>query len=322
MPYALTFLGLARVNPATSLVVHAGVLDGSGQSPAFGIAVPNNSNLIGFAWDLQGVDWHVSSNTFTFADNELAMTVAAPPPPSLDMVPIVPGTFAMGSGAYVAQFPATSMELPVHSVTITRPFWMSKFEVKQSDYQALMGSNPSLLVGANRPVERVSWLQAVAYCDALSVQEAAAGRLPTGYEYRLPTEAEWEYCCRAGTTTDWNVGTTLDCSQANFFDGVYCVPHPTLNGQTAVVGSYAANAFGLCDMHGNVLEWCLDGWDGGPYAAGAASDPFVLNGVIRVIRGGSWDSYSINCRSAVRFGHIPTGAVHLVGFRVVCAPVL
>src|SRR5690606_30315129 len=166
----VTFLGLARVDPATSLVVNAGVLDASGLSPGFAITIPNAANLTGYAWDLQGVDWNIGSNTFTFADDELAMTVAAPPPPSLNMVPIAPGTFAMGSGAYVTQFPSTSVELPVHPVTITRPFLMGKYEVKQSDYQALMGVNPSLLLGVDRPVEQVSWLQAVAYCDALSVQ--------------------------------------------------------------------------------------------------------------------------------------------------------
>lgn len=318
-----TFSGLCRVDPTTSLVATAGVLDASGESPAFALTIPNDANLIGFAWDMQGLDWNLSSNTFTFADDELALTVAAPPPANLDMAPIPPGTFAMGSGAYAAQYPITSNELPVHAVTITRPFWMSRFEVKQSDYLALMGSNPSFLLGPDRPVEQLSWFQAVAYCDALTAQEAAAGRVPTGYEYRMPTEAEWEYCCRAGTTTDWNVGTTLDCSHANFFlNGAFCVSHPTHGGQSAAVGSYAPNAFGLHDMHGNVLEWCLDGWDGTPYAAGAATDPFEANGVIRVIRGGSWDSYAVNCRSAVRFGHVPTGAVHLVGFRVVLAPIL
>lgn len=238
--------------------------------------------------------------------------------PVPEMVPIAAGTFQMGSTAF---FPlASATEGPVHAVTITQPFWMGKFEVTQAEYRAAMGNVPSAFLGDDRPVESVSWSQAVAYCAALTAQEGAAGRLPAGYEYRLPTEAEWEYCCRAGTTTEWNVGGSLACGQANFYDeytSSFCVQ------QTADVGSYAANGWGLHDMHGNVYEWCLDGWDGSAnYPASAVADPFVTSGFYRVFRGGSWFYYSTYCRSAHRSGFFPEFAYHFLGFRVVCAPVL
>jgi formylglycine-generating enzyme required for sulfatase activity len=237
-----------------------------------------------------------------------------------NMVPIAAGTFQMGSGAYVntPHYGWTVTELPVHPVTISRPFWMGKHEVTQAEYQAVMGNNPSQFLGANRPVEMVSWNMAVAYCEALTVQEAAAGRLPTGYEYRLPTEAEWEYCCRAGTTTEWNVGSSMDCGDANFSNpaiGGYCV------GQTSLVGSYPPNAWGLHDMHGNVAEWCLDGTEGAAdYPAGPVSDPVVIGGTFRRMRGGGWMNIAIDSRSAIRLGYWPFNTQSIFGFRVVCAP--
>jgi formylglycine-generating enzyme required for sulfatase activity len=202
-------------------------------------------------------------------------------------------------------------------VTLSTPFWMGKYEVTQAEYQSVVGSNPSSFQGANwpnapsRPVEQVSWNNAVAYCQALTAIERAAGRVPQGYQYRLPTEAEWEYCCRAGTTTEWSTGTSLSTSQGNFDNAL---------GQTAVVGSYAPNAFGLHDMHGNVWEWCLDAYTS--YAPGPVTDPFVTGGPIRVIRIGSWGSTAFNCRSAVRFYSTPGISNTYGGFRVVLAPVL
>ena len=247
--------------------------------------------------------------------------VSPQPNPQLNMVPIEPGVFMIGSAAdpyYVEQ--------PVHQVTLTAPFWMGKYEVTQAQYQAVMGSNPSYFQGASapnapqRPVETVSWNSAFAYCQALTATEQAAGRVPAVYQYRLPTEAEWEYCCRAGTTTEWNTGTSLSTSQANFqgalANGTYT------SGQTAVVGSYAPNAFGLHDMHGNVFEWCLDSY--ATYAPGPVTDPFVTGGAVRVIRGGSWFSlFSASfCRSAFRGSSAPGIADYVFGFRVVLAPVL
>jgi formylglycine-generating enzyme required for sulfatase activity len=231
------------------------------------------------------------------------------PNPALNMVPIAPGTFQMGSMA------GNPDEQPVRQVTLTAPFWMGKYEVTQAEYQTVMGSNPSSFQGAQRPVETVSWNSAVAYCQALTAIEQAAGRVPQGYQYRLPTEAEWEYCCRAGTTTEWNTGTSLSTSQANFL-GVL--------GQTAVAGTYAPNAFGLHDMHGNVWEWCLDTY--ASYAPGPVTGPFVTGGPDRVIRGGSWSiiygSSAFLCRSANRGFNTPGFSSNFFGFRVVLAPVL
>ncbi len=223
------------------------------------------------------------------------------------------GTFQMGDDALLDE-----SAKPVHTVTISYPFWMGATEVTQAEYAALMGSNPSQFQGseypdsANRPVEQVSWHDARSYCKALTAQQSARGSVPSGYEYRLPTEAEWEYACRAGTTTSWNVGNSLNCSQANHN---FCI-----GKQTSVVGSYAPNAWGLYDMHGNVWEWCLDSYGG--YPSGAVTDPFVTGGPYRVIRGGGWLNSSYYCRSAIRYYNDPGFAVNNVGFRVVLAPVL
>ncbi len=239
---------------------------------------------------------------------------AGSPNPALNMVPIAAGTFQMGSVAGDAR------EQPVHAVTITRPFWVGKYEVTQAEYQAVMGYNPSAFPGAQRPVEQVSWINAMTYCATLTLNERAAGRIPVGYQYRLPTEAEWEYVCRAGTTTEWNTGASLTTAQANF-------GNPSV-GQPTVVGSYAANPWGLFDTHGNVFEWCLDSWDGSAnYTASAAVDPYVTDqyvsgGPLRIARGGHLEVVANYCRSAYRGGNAPGGAVSVIGFRVVLAPVL
>jgi formylglycine-generating enzyme required for sulfatase activity len=221
-------------------------------------------------------------------------------------VAIQPGTFQMGE---------VGVAEPVHSVTISYPFWMGAKEVTQAEYAALMGTNPSYFQGnASRPVEQVTWHNARSYCAALTAQQASLGAVPSGYEYRLPTEAEWEYACRAGTTTSWNVGNSLSCSQANHHSSGFCV------GQTSVVGIYAPNGLGLYDMHGNVWEWCLD--SEANYPAAAVTDPFVTGGPYRVFRGGSWYNDSYYCRSAFRGSGVPSVADYNLGFRVVLAPVL
>ena len=152
--------------------------------------------------------------------------------------------------------------------------------------------------------------------SALTAAEAAAGRIPTGYQFRLPTEAEWEYCCRAGTTTEWNTGASLSTSQANFNS------NPNF-GQTTVVGNYAANPWGLFDTHGNVMEWCLDSWNGSAnYPSSAVSDPYVSSGPYWVGRGGWWYSVVDGCRSAYRSYIIPGTLSRDIGFRIVLAPIL
>jgi formylglycine-generating enzyme required for sulfatase activity len=239
------------------------------------------------------------------------------PNPTLNMVAIAPGTFQMGQ---------VGVAEPVHQVTLSQPFWMGRCEVTQAQYQALMGSNPSTFQGAlapnaaQRPVEQVSWTAARAYCQALTTGEQLAGRVPAGYQYRLPTEAEWEYCCRAGTTTSWNTGASLGAGQANFAGSL--ASSTWGNGQTAVVGSYAPNAFGLHDMHGNVAEWCLDSWQ--QYAPGPVTDPFVTGTFGRNYRGGSWalNDTAASCMSAARnslaFEFLSSNTL---GFRIVLAPI-
>jgi formylglycine-generating enzyme required for sulfatase activity len=240
------------------------------------------------------------------------------------MVLIEPGTFEMGSNAAntTPYFNGANAQ-PVHSVTISRPFWMGEHEVTQAEYEALMGSNPSQFLSPNRPVERVTWFQAFDYCAALTAAETLAGNVPVGYAFRLPTEAEWEYACRAGSTTEFNTGAELLCDDA-WFNGTY---HPTLSltfcgnpNTTAEVGGYEPNAWGLYDMHGNVWEWCYDSI--AAYGAGPVTDPVANSGFNRVIRGGSWTNFSFVCRSAYRFDNFAGNVNNGFGFRVVLAPVL
>ena len=249
------------------------------------------------------------------------------------MVWIPCGTFTMGSPASEpARYP---WEGPQTRVTISQGFWMGKHEVTQGEYQALMGSNPSyftnqdyfgnlIIPDLSRPVEQVSWNDAVAYCAALTTRERSAGRLPAGYVYRLPTEAEWEYACRAGTTTTFHYGPALRASMANVND--YMCEYPPcegiLLGQTTTVGSYAPNAWGLYDMHGNVWEWCSDWWSPS-LPGGSVTDPHgPPTGSSRVVRGGSWSNGGIICRSADRYNYdYSTDVQSNFGFWVVLAPI-
>ncbi|MEQ1730817.1 MAG: formylglycine-generating enzyme family protein, partial [Vicinamibacterales bacterium] len=246
------------------------------------------------------------------------------PPADLRMVQISAGTFSMGSSVTpnnVTPYFNQSDSQPVHPVTITQPFWMGKYEVTQAEYQAVLGTNPSFFFGPQKPVERVSWTNAMAYCAALTASETAAGRVPAGYQYRLPTEAEWEYCYRAGTATEYCFGHTLACGQANFNFNEHTSSSCAI-GQTANVGSYPPNAWGLNDVVGNVFEWCLDGWNASAnYPSSALSDPYVSNGLYRIVRGGSWNCSSEFCRAAWRDYGDPVGTFDNVGFRVVLAPV-
>jgi formylglycine-generating enzyme required for sulfatase activity len=166
-----------------------------------------------------------------------------------------------------------------------------------------MGSNPSSFKGANRPVEKVNWKDAMKFCEKLTQMEKAAGRLPKGYIYTLPTEAQWEYACRAGTTTAYSFGDRITPKQAN-------------NGsRTTTVGTYPANAWGFHDMHGNVSEWC-SGWSG-DYPSGSVSNPAgPSDGSFRVRRGGGWNVDGRYMRSAFRIGSMPDGRSYYLGFRL------
>jgi formylglycine-generating enzyme required for sulfatase activity len=311
-----TVHGLARIDPLAFETPFLGVLGASG-SVAHSVAVPNVAALVGYAWDLQGLDLELASATLSFADNELTLQVADAIP--ANMVLIAAGSFLMGSNAAPgAPHFSQDIERPVHLVTISRPFWIGRTEVTQAEYAAVtLGNNPSLFLDPSRPVETVMWHDALYYCSALTAQEAAAGRLPTGYQYRLPTEAEWEYCCRAGTTTEYHTGNTLSCAQASF-GFVACSSF-----STAPVGSYPPNAWGLHDMHGNVWEMCLDSWDAtANYPTTPVVDPWVSSGPYHVFRGGGYGDQVQFCRSAVRTGSVPFYSAGDLGFRVVLAPVL
>jgi formylglycine-generating enzyme required for sulfatase activity len=232
----------------------------------------------------------------------------------LEMAAIPGGTFMMGSPEN--ELERRDTESPQHQVTVPS-FFMEKYPVTQVQYQTIMGTNPSLFKGSNRPVEWVSWDNAVAFCEKLSQI--------TGKTYRLPSEAEWEYACRAGTTTPFHFGETITTDLANY-NGNYTYgqePKGVYRRETTEVGSFGvANNFGLYDMHGNVWEWCQDNWhsnyEGAPID-GSAWLGIEKNTNTRLLRGGSWDDNPGNCRSAARhYGNLGDYG-NLVGFRVVCS---
>jgi len=247
--------------------------------------------------------------------------IGIPPTPVANMVFIPAGTFTMGSPDSEAG--RDSKEGPQTEVTLSRGFWIGKFEVTQTEYIAVTGSNYSWFSwNTMLPLDSQGWDRATNYCYLLTLKERAAGRLPAGYSYRLPTEAEWEYAARAGTTTPFGVGDgiSLSSSQANF-DGGFPYGGGAA-GQTSygttVGGSYPPNAWGLYDMHGNVWEWCQDWY--GPYPGGKVIDPKgPLRGSTRVLRGGVFTSTGGGCRSAKRDSRSITYLSIVQGFRVVLA---
>jgi formylglycine-generating enzyme required for sulfatase activity len=237
-----------------------------------------------------------------------------------NMVFIPPGTFRMGSPTN--ELDRDAWEGPQTAVTIGRGFWMGKYEVTQGEYLAVMGSNPSYFTPANgygadlnRPVETVRWSDATNYCATLTQRELAAGRIATNSAYRLPTEAEWEYACRAWISDRRfiygdDLGYTNLTNYAWYYDNYGDATHP--------VGQKLPNPWGLYDMHGNVYEWCQDWY--GTYPSEIAVDPQgPASGSYRVIRGGNWGSLARYCRSASRDGY-PEGRSFSLGFRVVLAP--
>jgi formylglycine-generating enzyme required for sulfatase activity len=265
----------------------------------------------------------------------------------MKLVPIPAGKFQMGS-------PATESEREdrelLHEVTISKPFYLGVYEVTQREYDRLMGRpreggkhnpwnfgyrfGPDKGGGPDHPAENVRWSQAVEFCNRLSAlaEEKKAGRV-----YRLPSEAEWEYACRAGSTTPFHFGAELSAKQANFnghFPFGKAEKGPYLR-QTAKVGRYKPNAWGLYDMHGNVWEWCADFYDPDYYKNSPKVDPpgpekgvvptgykeWNVPGVgqfYRVMRGGSWVDEGRGCRAAYRFRGMPHDGYQIVGFRVAC----
>ena len=227
---------------------------------------------------------------------------------------IPPGTFRMGSPTN--ELDRSTNEGPQTAVTISRGFWMGIYPVTQAQYQLLIGSNPSTFTGdLNRPVETVSWNDATNYCAKLTQQELAAGRIPAGSQYRLPTEAEWEYACR-GWTSDRRFYYGDDPSYANLTNYAW---YSGNTASTQPVGQKLPNSWGLYDMNGNVQQWCLD-YGVAPYPGGSVTDPQgPTSGSNRIYRGGSWFTAASACRSASRSGSFPGGTGFSVGFRVVLA---
>ncbi|NEP59625.1 MAG: SUMF1/EgtB/PvdO family nonheme iron enzyme [Symploca sp. SIO2G7] len=250
----------------------------------------------------------------------------------LEMVAIPDGTFLMGS--LETEEGHRKSESPQHQVMV-KPFFMGKYPVTQAQWQAVaalpqinrpLAPNPSRFIGANFPVEQVSWYDAVEFCDRLSQK--------TGWQYRLPSEAEWEYACRAGTTTPFHFGETINTDLANYYgicnelghlQGVYAEGAQGVSREeTTSVGSFGvANDFGLYDMHGNVSEWCADSWhsnyEGAPTDGSVWEDKHEREICFRMLRGGSWGNIPGNCRSAFRNLNDPNSKhISFLGFRVVC----
>jgi formylglycine-generating enzyme required for sulfatase activity len=235
---------------------------------------------------------------------------------TLEMAAIPGGTFMMGSPEDEEEEGRIIHESPQHQVTVPS-FFMGKYAVTQAQYQAIMGTKPSRFKGSNRPVESVSWNRtpnnAVKFCELLSER--------TGKTYRLPSEAEWEYACRAGTTTPFHFGETITPELVNYnsdftFDSV---PTEKNRQQTTDVGTFPPNAFGLYDMHGNVWEWCQDNWHNNYINAPIDGSAWIHENTYgKVVRGGSWVCFRNRCRSACIYidGHLSFGRDDF-GFRVV-----
>jgi formylglycine-generating enzyme required for sulfatase activity len=238
------------------------------------------------------------------------------------------GTFVMGTPPSEPE--QAAWEGPQTTVTLSGAWLTGQYEVTQGEYQAVMGSRPSYFSGdTNRPVEQVSWSNATNYCARLTQALRAAGCLPAGWAYRLPTEAEWEYACRAGAPAAFSHGPALRSGMANFdgrqeYDaaiGTVANPAGILLGRTTAVGEYAPNAWGMHDLQGNVWEWCQDWW-GYRLPGGSVTDPRgPASGTQRVLRGGGWYSAARACRSAYRAPGTPEYRGNEAGFRVVLAPV-
>jgi formylglycine-generating enzyme required for sulfatase activity len=227
------------------------------------------------------------------------------------MVWIPPGQFWMGSPP---DEPGHSDNETLHEVSLSQGFYIGQFEVTQAEYKAVTGMNPSYWKSGTHPVEQVTYQDALNYCTILSLKERNAGRLPVDWEYRLPTEAEWEYACRAESTGRFGSGIPEDLTTADANIG-------NTDGKTVAAGSYSPNAWGLYDMHGNVWEWVLDnvGYYE-QYEQEAVTDPTgPETGNGRRLRGGSWRYGKEFARSAYRNGDEPSRTYNDYGFRVVLA---
>ena len=222
-----------------------------------------------------------------------------------NMVKVEAGSFMMGSSEYYDATP--------HRVTLTKDYWIGKYEVTQKQYEAVMGNNPSEFKGDNRPVENVSWNDAKAFCDKLN--ELYRDKLPAGYRFDLPTEAQWEFAARGGNKSKgYEYSGSNDIAKVAWY-------WDNSGDQTHDVGQKRPNELGLYDMSGNVDEWCRD-WYGGKYREDAVTDPTgPESGSIRVLRGGSWSDFAGGCRVAYRSCYNPAYRNGYVGFRLALVPI-
>jgi formylglycine-generating enzyme required for sulfatase activity len=236
----------------------------------------------------------------------------------LKLAYVAPGSFQMGSNE------GETDERPVHEVHLTRGFWMGEVAVTQAEYKAVMVTgtdsaaaaepDPSTFKDSRNPVETVSWDNAVAFCERLTTRERAAGRLPADHEYRLPTEAEWEYAARGGTHSQgFTYSGSNTATEVAWHDS-------NAGSSTHPVGQKQANELGLYDMSGNVWEWCLGWYDPDYYGRSPDTDPENSQATAyRVRRGGSWIDDAGGVRSTYRFGYGPGHANNTVGFRACLA---
>ena len=227
------------------------------------------------------------------------------------------GTFTMGSPAIE---PGRSAEEDQVSVTLTKGYWLGETEVTQRQWQTLMGTTPwkgwpHVKEDNKSAASYVSYEEVVEYCKKLTNQEREAGKVPRGWKYSLPTEAQWEYACRAGTTTMYSFGSDeSDLSEYGWWGGILGNGNAKAEQFAHPVGQKKSNAWGFKDMHGNVWEWCRDGYTktlvGGRDPEGSTSGPH------RVFRGGGWSDFAVACRSAFRSGYSPDFRAYHVGFRL------
>ena len=236
---------------------------------------------------------------------------------NLEMIDCPAGSFMMGSpeneiGKYTDEI--------YHKVNISKPFKISKYEITQKQYEAIIGCNPSNFKGASRPVEKVSWKEAQDFCKILNKKYEKY--IPAGYKFDLPTEAQWEYACRAGTTTSLNSGKNIT-SRNEACPNVDEVAWYDKNSkdETHPVGQKKPNSWGIYDMHGNVWEWVKDYYNW--YPETEVTDPVCNNAenLITMFRGGSYGNDNCGCRSAARCYYYPESQYEYVGFRVALVPI-
>jgi formylglycine-generating enzyme required for sulfatase activity len=285
-----------------STLVTGGPLSGSGGKITVAIPSDYNGSLYYFCTNHAGMSQQFSIQGATHTV-DLNSTIA------LDMIWVQPGTFTMGSPITEAGRNSDETE---HNVTLTKGFYLGKYEVTQAQYEAVMSGNtdglsatPSNWPGnPNRPVEQVSWDDIQIFLTRLNTQQSA--NIPAGWAYVLPTESQWEYACRAGTSTVYSWGNSSSSSNANYSNNI---------NQTSDVGDYSANPWGFFDMHGNVWEWTADWY--GSYSSASQTDPTGPSGGSQVVnRGGSWAYSAAGLRGAIRVKNLPSDRDSGLGFRV------